>query len=113
MTGHEMYQNTELGKALSSILPEMVSRIVIDIRPDEIIKIYYETAASEKLLNSDWLQVVKESEIIMPPEKKTQGQSAADKDIIAEKDRQIAEQKKIIEELNYGLKRIQSQLIRD
>jgi len=62
-------QDTEFGRALNEVIPPETQRIIIDIPCDEAIKVYYQTLASDAMLNLAWANLLKNADVISAEEK--------------------------------------------
>jgi len=58
MTGIRFWQETALGKALAARLPKEVTRVIIDIPAEDLVKIYYASVNSGPLLDLKWDDVI-------------------------------------------------------
>lgn len=64
MECYELFSNTKLGQELSKIIPPKTKRIIIDISTKGPVKIYYESIATDSILNLNWVELMPEIEII-------------------------------------------------
>jgi len=71
ISGTELWQNTELGKALAKVLPPEITRVIIDIPCEGIVKIYYASVETVPIVNLKWDEVIEQFKVVKPPKLKT------------------------------------------
>jgi len=66
ITGIELWQNTELGRALKKILPPEITRVIIDIQIKAPVKIYYASIDTGPILDLKWDEIIEKCEVVKP-----------------------------------------------
>ena len=66
ITGIELYNQTELGKALIKVLPPKLTRVIIDIGIDGPVRIYYASLNTGPIVDLDWSGIIERFEVVEP-----------------------------------------------
>ena len=66
MTGIEFWHGTELGRALAGKLPPQLTRIILDIPVEGLVKIYYASIDTGPVLDLKWDEVIEHFDVCKP-----------------------------------------------
>jgi hypothetical protein len=64
MNGYDFFKETEAGKALLKVLPPKLTRVIIDIKIDEAVKIYCSSYETGEAFNLNWDNIIERLEIV-------------------------------------------------
>jgi len=66
ISGVDFWHNTEFGKALAEVLPPKLTRVIIDIPINDVVKIYYASVETGPILDLKWDEIIEQFEVVTP-----------------------------------------------
>ena len=77
ISGFDFWNETKLGAELKKYIPQKTSRVIIDIRFDDVLRIYCECLPEKDIFNLQWPPILSKLEIINRAERIEQLKSNA------------------------------------